>query len=71
MTGGAPSGHARTDPRQEQILAYIGQGMTNREIGDRLGLTEQTVKNSVTVIYRTETLSGSERPHDTLAVIQW
>ena len=34
--------------RQEQILAYIGQGLTNREIGDQLGLAEQTVKNAVT-----------------------
>ena len=37
-------------PRQAQILAYIGEGMTNREIGQRLGLAEQTIKNSVTLI---------------------
>ena len=35
-------------PRQEQILALIGEGMTNREIGSRLGIAEKTVKNSVT-----------------------
>jgi len=35
-------------PRQEQILALIGEGMTNREIGARLGVTEKTIKNSVT-----------------------
>lgn len=35
-------------PRQEQILALIGEGMTNREIGQRLGVTEKTIKNSVT-----------------------
>ena len=35
-------------PRQEQILALIGEGMTNRQIGDRLGVTEKTIKNSVT-----------------------
>ena len=34
--------------RQEQILALIGEGMTNREIGARLGVTEKTIKNSVT-----------------------
>lgn len=37
-------------PRQAQILICIGEGMTNREIGQRLGLAEQTIKNSVTVI---------------------
>jgi len=35
-------------PRQEQILVLIGEGMTNREIGARLGVAEKTVKNSVT-----------------------
>jgi DNA-binding CsgD family transcriptional regulator len=35
-------------PRQEQILELIGEGMTNREIGARLGVTEKTIKNSVT-----------------------
>lgn len=37
-------------PRQAQILSYIGDGMTNREIGQRLGLAEKTIKNSVTLI---------------------
>jgi DNA-binding NarL/FixJ family response regulator len=35
-------------PRQEQILALIGEGMTNRQIGERLGVAEKTIKNSVT-----------------------
>ncbi|MET0965103.1 MAG: LuxR C-terminal-related transcriptional regulator [Nakamurella sp.] len=35
-------------PRQEQILELIGEGMTNREIGVRLGVAEKTIKNSVT-----------------------
>jgi len=34
--------------RQEQILTLIGEGMTNRQIGDRLGVAEKTIKNSVT-----------------------
>ena len=37
-------------PRQAQILTYIGEGMTNREIGQRLGLAEKTIKNAVTPI---------------------
>ena len=44
---GAPHTPGLT-PRQEQILALIGEGMTNREIGQRLGVTEKTIKNSVT-----------------------
>jgi len=41
-----------TDPRldsltmrERQILPLIAEGLTNREIGDRLGLAEKTVKN--------------------------
>jgi two-component system response regulator DevR len=34
--------------RQEQILLLIGDGLTNREIGDRLGVAEKTIKNAVT-----------------------
>ncbi len=34
--------------RQEQILALIGEGMTNQQIGERLGVTEKTIKNCVT-----------------------
>jgi two-component system, NarL family, response regulator DevR len=35
-------------PRQEQILVLIGEGLTNREIGERLGVAEKTIKNCVT-----------------------
>ena len=36
--------------RQERrILALIGEGLTNRQIGDRLFLAEKTVKNYVSV----------------------
>ena len=37
-------------PREDQVLELIGLGMTNREIGNRLGIREKTVKNSVTVV---------------------
>ena len=47
-----PSDHA--DPpipplslRESQVLSLIAEGHTNREIGDRLGLAEKTVKNYV------------------------
>jgi DNA-binding NarL/FixJ family response regulator len=46
-----PDGAAHTPgltPRQEQILTLIGEGLTNRQIGERLGVAEKTIKNSVT-----------------------
>jgi DNA-binding NarL/FixJ family response regulator len=33
--------------QERQILELIGQGLTNRQIGERLGLAEKTVKNYV------------------------
>jgi DNA-binding NarL/FixJ family response regulator len=33
--------------RERQILGLIAEGMTNREIGERLGIAEKTVKNYV------------------------
>lgn len=45
-----------TDPMQEltdrerEILALIGNGMTNREIGERIFLSEKTIKHYVTNI---------------------
>jgi two-component system, NarL family, response regulator DevR len=33
--------------RGRTLLALIGQGLTNREIGERIGLAEKTVKNQV------------------------
>ena len=36
--------------REDQVLSLIGLGLTNREIGGRLGIAEQTVKNTVTVV---------------------
>ena len=38
---------ARLTEREKEILALIGEGMTNRQIGERLFLAEKTVKNYV------------------------
>jgi two-component system response regulator DevR len=50
---GREDGAGRTDPlaglteRERAVLLLIGEGLTNRQIGDRLGLAEKTVKNYV------------------------
>lgn len=37
--------------QEERILALIGEGLTNRQIGERLRLSEKTVKNYATAIF--------------------
>jgi two-component system response regulator DevR len=46
----APAGDSRLSlliPREREVLALIADGLTNRQIGDRLSLTEKTIKNYV------------------------
>ena len=50
---GTERGDARLDglsPRERQVLALLGEGLTNREIGARLSLAEKTIKNYVSVL---------------------
>jgi DNA-binding NarL/FixJ family response regulator len=38
---------AALSPREREVLGLIGEGLTNRQIGKRLYLSEKTVKNNV------------------------
>ncbi|MEV5123346.1 response regulator transcription factor [Streptomyces decoyicus] len=40
----------RLSPREREVLDLIGEGLTNRQIADRLCLSEKTVKNRVSAI---------------------
>jgi two-component system, NarL family, response regulator LiaR len=44
--------------RERQIVALIGKGYTNQQIAKAIGLTPQTVKNKLTVIYSKLHLQG-------------
>ncbi|KPC87243.1 LuxR family transcriptional regulator, partial [Streptomyces sp. NRRL WC-3753] len=45
-----PSVLDRLSPREREILELIGEGLTNREIAERLYLAEKTVKNRISAI---------------------
>ncbi|MEV5850517.1 response regulator transcription factor [Streptomyces sp. NPDC051985] len=46
-TPSVPAELASLSPRERDILALIGEGLTNREIGKKLYLSEKTVKNHI------------------------
>jgi DNA-binding NarL/FixJ family response regulator len=51
-TAAGPAPLAGLTPHERGILELIGQGLTNREIGQRLFIAEKTVKNYVSVMFR-------------------
>jgi two-component system response regulator DevR len=38
-------------PQERRVVAFLAEGLTNKEIGDRLELTEKTVKNYLATIF--------------------
>jgi len=46
----APDAFATLTARETGVLEWLSQGLTNREIGERLHLAEKTVKHHITVI---------------------
>lgn len=52
---------ARLSPQEERILDMIAEGSTNREIGERIKLSDKTVKNYVsTILHKLEVARRSE-----------
>lgn len=49
---GKPGALAALTPQELSILELIGEGLTNRQIGQRLFIAERTVKNYVTTLFR-------------------
>lgn len=55
-------------PREVEILKLIAQGMSNREIGEHLFLSEKTVKNNTTLMFRK--LGVTDRVQATLKALK-
>ncbi len=55
--------------RELEILQHLASGHSNREIGDRLFLSEKTIKNQTTVIFRK--LEVNDRVQATLSALKW
>jgi DNA-binding NarL/FixJ family response regulator len=47
--------------RETQILDYVAEGNTNKQIADILGISEQTIKSHVSAILRK--LNANDRAH--------
>lgn len=42
---------AALSPQERRVVALLASGLTNKEIGDQMGLTEKTVKNYLATIF--------------------
>ena len=42
---------SQLSPQERRVVALLADGLTNKEIGDQLGLTEKTVKNYLATIF--------------------
>jgi DNA-binding NarL/FixJ family response regulator len=58
LEGESPDGRALT-PREREILTLLGEGLVNKEIAARLGVSEHTVKTHLAAIY--DKLDASNR----------
>ena len=65
-----PAGHEEEgpdlSPSDRRIVDLIGEGHSNREIAEQLGVAEKTVKNRITVILQT---LGMQRRTQVVAMV--
>ena len=54
-----------------EIVTLIGQGLTNRQIGDRLGLSERTIKNHVSHVLNVLELERRTQVAVLAASLKW
>jgi len=54
--------------REQQILQYIADGNTNKQIAKTLNISEQTIKNHVSAILRK--LNANDRAHAVVLAIR-
>lgn len=47
-----PTGPPGLSEREREVLQLVGEGLPNKRIAQRLGITERTVKGHLTTIYR-------------------
>jgi NarL family two-component system response regulator LiaR len=59
---------AQLSDREREILKLVAQGLDNGEIGDRLGLSEKTIRNRLTQIF--EKLQVNNRIQATLVALR-
>jgi RNA polymerase sigma factor (sigma-70 family) len=55
-------------PREEEVLNLLVEGLSNKEIGTRLHLTEGTVKNYVSAIIAK--LQANDRTHAVVTALR-
>ena len=54
--------------REQEVLSLVAEGYPNKLIGDRLGITERTVKNHLTYIMGK--LQASDRTHAVVTAVR-
>lgn len=45
-------------PREKEVLSFVAQGLTNKEIADQLFISEKTVKNHITNVFKKLEVNG-------------